>query len=521
MQIKDLLGKIPYLTDLYDLVQKQPPRTRFKLVQLENFIERELPAIREIPVGVNTGQHILIFATLHYWIEQAAVIATVLNKMGYKVTVAYLPYSSWDKPINDFDLKRQNSYAHRVLAKFSNIFETIPLLGLKPNASLPNGFDKNIALASAYDTMYTLQVEDFNKRSALYQLRIQRNTAAAKAAFALFERRSPDLVLIPNGLVTELGVFFQVSTFLKKKTVTYEFNDQREQIWLSHSDVVMNQNTTELWAVTKDRKLTPSQVDQITEFENARSTAKKYGKGTRFWQDVASVGGATQRKNLGLDDRPVVLLATNVLGDSLTLGRNLFTQSMAEWIAKTVTYYKDHPNAQLIIRIHPGERLMKGPSSMDVIKATLGEIPENIKIIGPLEKVNTYDLMEIANLGLVYTTTVGLEMAMRGVPVIVAGQTHYRGKGFTHDPSSYEEYFDLSTKILANAANNALSETQVETAWNYAYRFFFEYPRPFPWRLMKFWEDLKEWPVQRVLTPEGQSEFGKAFKSLAGETIDW
>jgi hypothetical protein len=38
---------------------------------------------------------------------------------------------------------------------------------------------------------------------------------------------------------------------------------------------------------------------------------------------------------------------------------------------------------------------------------------------------------------------------------------------------------------------------------------------------MKFWEDLKEWPVQRVLTPEGQSEFGKTFKSLAGESIDW
>ena len=47
-----------------------------------------------------------------------------------------------------------------------------------------------------------------------------------------------------------------------------------------------------------------------------------------------------------------------------------------------------------------------------------------------------HDLVETAGLGLVYTTTVGLEMAMSGVPVIVIGQTHYRGKGFSLDPDS-------------------------------------------------------------------------------------
>ena len=34
---------------------------------------------------------------------------------------------------------------------------------------------------------------------------------------------------------------------------------------------------------------------------------------------------------------------------------------------------------------------------------------------------------------LCYTTTVGLEAAVRGIPVAVAGETHYRGRGFTSD----------------------------------------------------------------------------------------
>ncbi|MFN8388170.1 MAG: hypothetical protein U0X92_17380 [Anaerolineales bacterium] len=54
------------------------------------------------------------------------------------------------------------------------------------------------------------------------------------------------------------------------------------------------------------------------------------------------------------------------------------------------------------------------------------ELPSHIHVIGALDKINTYDLIEIANLGLAYTTTVGVETAMNGIPVISCGQTHYR-----------------------------------------------------------------------------------------------
>ena len=155
----------------------------------------------------------------------------------------------------------------------------------------------------------------------------------------------------------------------------------------------------------------------------------------------------------------------------------------------------------------------------DVVKGALAEIPENIHLIGPLEKVNTYDLMEIASLGLVYTTTTGLEMAMNGIPVIACGETHYRKRGFTLDPQSWDEYYTLIEKALEN--KSGLTQTQIETAWEYAYRFFFEYPLAFPWRLMHFWKDMGVSPMARVLSDEGQKEFGRTFEYLAGEKINW
>jgi hypothetical protein len=133
----------------------------------------------------------------------------------------------------------------------------------------------------------------------------------------------------------------------------------------------------------------------------------------------------------------------------------------------------------------------------------------------------TYDLIEVADLGLVYTTTVGLEMAMSGLPVIVAGKTHYRGKGFTLDADSWVSYFKLLGQLLEKPQVFQLTRPQVEDAWNYAYRFFFNFALPFPWHLVKVWEDYKSRTLSDVLSTEGLALYGRTFRYLVGEPIDW
>jgi len=106
-------------------------------------------------------------------------------------------------------------------------------------------------------------------------------------------------------------------------------------------------------------------------------------------------------------------------------------------------------------------------------------------------------------------------MCMNGIPVVACGETHYRKRGFTFDPASWDEYFATLEQILPDLASQRLSPAQVATAWEYAYRFFFEYPIPFPWRLMHFWKDLAIWPVERVL----RDQFSPAFENLAGQPL--
>lgn len=521
LAFKDFLGNVPMAADLYDAVRRGRPQTRYNLEQLAGHLSAAAKQTRPFAEKAKPGKKLLLFGTLHYWIEQAAMLGLALRGLGYAVTIAYLPYGNYDKQINAFDLRRQDLYTRRVLSPLHGLIDFVSLLDVHPAEQLPEELEKVVETAAAFDTMYTLQVEDFDRQSALYKLRAERNHIAALQALSLLHSEGPDAVLIPNGLVTELGVFYQVARHLNLMTVTYEFNDQREQVWLSQNEIVMRQHIDELWQARGKQPLTDGEREKIAALEDARTSARKYGKGTRFWQDAVSIGGEQLRKTLGLDDRPIVLLPTNVLGDTLTLGRNIFTASMAEWIERTVQYFAGRKDVQLVVRVHPGERLMKGPSMQGVIERALPERPEHIHVIGPMEKINTYDIMEIASLGLAYTTTVGLEMAMRGAPVIVAGNTHYRGRGFTYEPSGWDEYFTMLEKILSNPSAHRLAPEQIETAWNYAYRFFFEFPLNFPWRLMHFWKDVEVWPLQRVLSEEGQREFGQTFRYLAGEKIKW
>jgi len=106
---------------------------------------------------------------------------------------------------------------------------------------------------------------------------------------------------------------------------------------------------------------------------------------------------------------------------------------------------------------------------------------------------------------------------MSGIPVVVIGNTHYRRRGFSLDPDTWESYFELLTHVLHQPDEFRLTREQVDEAWNYAYRFFFEYPYPFPWHLLHFWEDMSEWSISRVLSDEGQALFGQSFKHMLGE----
>lgn len=526
--LRNFLGELPLAAEL-DYALRQKSRARKDHFNLHR-LEKSLPALAKVAApfaqDAPRGKKILFFATLHYWIEQSAVVSLALAGLGHNVTLLTLPYSEWHKKMDKMTQRQRVLHTRDALAALAPLVEHASFLDLRPASDLPASLQADVEEVSRWDAQYTLMREEVDLADAsdraLYDLRLERNGFAARAALAYMQANRPDVVLIPNGLILEMGIVFRVARHLGIPAVTYEFNDQREQIWLAQNSSIMQQDTDYLVEARCHLPMTDAMYERLADLENARRGARVWGKSKRLWQYVSSQGADETRKTLGLDDRPVVMLAANVLGDSLTLGRDIFAASMTEWITKTVQFFAARPDVQLVIRIHPGEKLVPQAKSMGVVvREALPEIPNHIHFIGALDKVNTYDLIEIADLGLAYTTTVGLETAMNGAPVVSCGRTHYRGRGFTADPNSWDEYFSALESVLSDLPAHRLSDGQIAKAWNYAYRFFFEYPRPFPWRLMNFWDDLEIWPLEKVLSDEGRAQFEDTFKFLVGEPFTW
>jgi len=527
LAIKRLLGEIPFTAEVYwQLRQNGKPLSKsFSLRRTQQRLPDWIAAVQTTRRSAPHGKRVLLFTTLRYWIEHAALLGMSLAGLGHAPTLAYLPYANWRTPLNLFDLRRQNAYAHQVLGQVEPLVKTLSLLDIKepPRASLPADLADAVHEVSRRDVQYTLQVEEVDERSELYKLRLERNTQAARAALGWMKTNRPDVLLTPNGSILEMGAVYQAARHLDIPLITYEFGEQRGRIWLAQNDEVMRQDTRALWQARKDIPLTPEQADQAHSLFSSRQRADLWANFSRRWQGQPSQGGEQARSSLGLDARPVALLAANVIGDSLTLGRQVFSQSMTEWLLRTIRHFAALPQIQLVVRVHPGERYTKGPSVAEVVAQALPgrPLPQNIHLVPADAPLNTYDLVEIADLGLVYTTTVGMEMAMSGVPVIVAGQTHYRAKGFTLDPASWQEYEALLQAFALDPHGQHLERQQMDEAWKYAYNFFFIYPQPFPWHLLHFWNELEEWPMERVLGAEGQAAFGDTFRYLLGEPIAW
>jgi len=525
---KRALGQLPLTAELYQrwiAIDRVPPHG-FALERLEDALPGWVAAASRARslASLNEARRVLVMGYLQWWVEYACALSLLLAAMGHETGLAFLPYRRWTGQVQPFDLRRQRAYMLRVLGQAGSLLRLHDLSTTSPK-SLPAELLRELKLLSRIDVQYTLQREEIEignggADEALYRLRLTRNQAAAAAAVELLGREDYQVVIIPNGSILEFGAVYRAARHLEVPVVTYEFGEQRQRMWLAQDDEVMRLDTSGLWQARADLPLTEAETEAVRTLNAAREGATEWSNFARRWQARSTKGAGKVRRELELDDsRPLVLLCTNVVGDSLALGREVFTRGMADWLSLTVKHLGARPDVQLVVRVHPGELLGAGHPSMDILRAAYPELPDQVRAVPPESDISTYDLIELADVGLVYTTTVGLEMAMKGIPVIVAGQAHYRGKGFTYDPEDRRDYLETLDQLLADPERLRLGEGQVELAWRYAYRFFFEFPFSFPWHLVRFWEDMAKRPFEDLVKDGGAMPYTRTVRALVGHPI--
>lgn len=229
------------------------------------------------------------------------------------------------------------------------------------------------------------------------------------------------------------------------------------------------------WSTTKNAPLSAAQEHDVDTYLRALP-AKTYAP-----EETLGDATAATRRELGMaGESRLVLLFTNVTWDLATAGRDEAFDGMFDWLSETLALAERAPTVRFIVRVHPAEgHVPTNDRVLDWLRAKHPRLPANVATIGPAIPASVRALAEMADLVLTYCSTTGIEAAIYGKPIIVAGAPHYRGKGFTIDVRSKAEYHEAFAKWLRGELQPPPDAS--ELARRYFHLFFLRYHIAMGW----------------------------------------
>ena len=287
------------------------------------------------------------------------------------------------------------------------------------------------------------------------------------------ENVRPDVVLLLNGLFFFEAITWELCRRQGIDVVTYERGFLPHTLEFRRDLPACRHDMGALWEDVADRPLDERQDARLDDYLEGRRDRPHpvYD----FWQ------GAHDEAPDRREGAKLIAAFSNVTWDSAVLGAQRAFASTQAWLDAVVALARRRPQDDVVLRVHPAETRQWGKQTREPVEGYLAQahpdLPPNLTVIGSKDPRRSYPLMEACDLGLVLTSTTGLELALLGKPVIVAGQVHYRDRGFTLDPSSAEEFDKM--------VNHALEHPQsvgadVALARRYAHALFFTWPMSFP-----------------------------------------
>jgi hypothetical protein len=308
---------------------------------------------------------------------------------------------------------------------------------------------------------------------------VLRDSAVTAAAVELAVNRiidaaEPDVMLMVNGILVEEHVIAKVARARGIRPVTYGPGIHENTIVMSSDELpALDFKNEPLWEDVRDRSLS----EQENEYLDRYLAERVHGAGTAEYFATASHDAAQLKRELGVrPDRRLISMFTNITWDSACLNKDIAFVNADEWIRHAVRTVAGRDDCQLVIRVHPAEASLGTlEPAEEAVAHEFPALPDNVRFIGAQEPFSSYALVDASDTVLVYSSTTGLEASVRGKPVVVAGDVHYRGRGFTVDLDAPE---DLSRVIEDGVA--PLTPGQMELARRYAYGYFFRLMTPVP-----------------------------------------
>ena len=357
--------------------------------------------------------------------------------------------------------------------------QTWPELDRMSIRDLPGARDGTLALGELVDIpvkwfLMSSTLADDPLAGVTYRAFLRSARRIARSLAATLDRLHPDVVVLCNGFFLFEAICWELCRQKGIDVVTYERAMIKETLIFRRGGPACFFDLSDQWARHRGDPLTSEESDVLDRYLADRQVGGQ--SIDRYWQDPKFV--APERTG----DGRLVAMFTNLTWDSAVIGQEVAFSTIQDWVTASIQWFAEHPEHELVIRIHPAEVKLPGKVTREPlephIRSTFPVLPQNVRVIPADDPTSSYPLMAECDVGLVFTSTTGLELALAGKPVIVAGQSHYRDRGFTQDVFDPDDFAARLDAILRDPEAFA---PDLELVRRYAYLFFFRAPVRASW----------------------------------------
>ena len=328
------------------------------------------------------------------------------------------------------------------------------------------------------------QILDFTDTAvqAAYANYLRVGALTAMGLSRLFATERPTSQLLFNGRMAPTRVALELAKLRGIRTLVEERATVDGRVTLyEDSHCFELSGFFALWHRWRDTPLAPDEIAAVAKlFEDRwRGRSKDVGAFSTGAEEKAAVFA-----RLKLDPtRPLWVLYTSSLDETLAEPEpgNAFPDQGA-WINATFAELRRHPGVQLVIRVHPNSgsprSLGRNPQDAALFAALSATLPDNVRLVPSDDATSSYTLASAASLALIWQSTIGLETAAAGRPVVRVGSSWLEQCDAVYGSGSPAGYVAaIAAALRADAAERTRRTVE---AWRFAYAWYYRFTLPFP-----------------------------------------
>ena len=155
-------------------------------------------------------------------------------------------------------------------------------------------------------------------------------------------------------------------------------------------------------------------------------------------------------------------------------------ETQGAWVEDVLRWVGGRSDVELVIRVHPhlaGKTgLGKAHDEFSLYQKMKTSLPRNVRLVMPDDPLNSYALMDEADVCLSFGSSVGIEMAMQGKPVVLAARAVYEDCAHVLAVRSRESLGQMLERSLQPAATRDIQREAFRLAFYYVFRFELPFP---------------------------------------------